>query len=165
MRSKWSAVDIAMLNEMWLCGMTSTDIAAILGRPRHAVMGRIDRSGLMGRQGDGIVRPCSADAARHAVNVAIVDYGTGRGDRRYDLTCRIVLALVADGRRSRRVAAVSGVDPHTVRHVLDALDRVGLWPRRGAPPARWWTDGVSRMRRDIRMLTLDMGSKEWAHAA
>lgn len=164
MGTRWSQSDKDMLREMWLCGLSSGEIARVLGRGRHAVMGAVERNGLMKRQGQGVTRPSPSGIARQAVEAALAEYGTGRGDADYDLVCRAVLALVADGRRSRRAAAIAGVHPRTMRRIGQALDQ-GLWPPCGGPPAAWWEEGLSRVRRDLRALAHDMARREWANAA
>lgn len=138
-----------MLSEMWLCGVHSGDIAAMLGKTRNAVMGRIGRTGLMKMQGSGIVpRGLPAGDIRKAVQATFPDVmGRERGNGILDDVCAIILAMAADGRRSRRIPNVAGADLSLVRKVDEALTLSGEWPRRGGANPGWWLQGHTEIQR------------------
>ena len=151
MSERWSPTEIGMLTEMWLCGASSRAIAQVLPRTRNAVMGRVDKSGLMGWGGDGVMpRGTDAGQAARIVTASFRDVmGRSRNSSGHDDVCAVILAMVADGRRSRRTAEISGVPVGEVDRVSAILDDAGLWTLRGAPPMTWWERGTEAFRETV----------------
>ena len=151
MSERWSPTEVGMLTEMWLCGASSRAISQILPRTRNAVMGRVDKSGLMGWGGDGVMpRDTDTRTAARLVTESFEDLmGRPRTADDMDDVCAVILAMVADGRRSRRIAQISGVSPTETARVSAILDDTELWTLRGAPPAAWWQRGPAAFRETV----------------
>lgn len=147
----WTREQGALLAEMWLCGMTSVDIASVTGRTRAAVMGRVNRTGLMKRQGEGVM-PKGTPVQQVALGIAITFpdiTGMNRTPSRKDDVASVILAMVADGRRSRRIHSITGLPREVVRDVADALESSGKWPRKGGPEVAWWAHGAGAFRQTV----------------
>lgn len=156
--SAWTDVETGMLTEMWLCGMPSGEIAGVLPRTRHSIMGKVDRSGMMKRKGEGVM-PRGLTASRVAIGVAVMFpeiLGRNRRSGPVDDVCAVVLAMVANGRRCRRLPAITGLCIEDVRRVDALLTGSGAWPRHAGPPATWWIDGAPAMRRTVESVARDM---------
>jgi len=166
MNVKWSDTERAMLAEMWLCGVSSVDIAPAIGRSRDAVMGRINKSGLMGRQGKGLMHPCGMDAQRAGVDACLADYDANRRGDDYRDVCRVFLAMVASGRDGAALAEVSGVPEQRVAAIAGAFEDTRVWRARSGPPASWWTSGPTAVIEDLQRVAAGIADQmEHAHAA
>lgn len=128
----WLDEDIETIRTLWARGVPSRDIAAAMSRPvtRNAVMGKIDRLGIM-----GLGEP---DARRLAAIAKVGEllqepFSTGA-----PLHCQALLALLVEpvGRDVDALARASGLDRLTCAKFLERLPRVWSSSER-AMPSRW----------------------------
>ena len=121
-----------------------------MGRTRNAVMGRINKDGLMGAKGSGMMSTAPIATKKAVVEAMIPDViEVGLPDDTDTIgTLRIVLAMVADGRTSRRIRAISGQDIRDCRLVNKAMNETGIWNGRGPSP-KWWETGGTAMVHDV----------------
>lgn len=139
----WTSTEVEMLREMWLCGVASGDIAKVLRRTRNSIMGKIDQQDLMGRKGEGLMARTATSGMGHviaeiastqAIDTPAIACDDGE-------TMRVMLAMIACGRRSRRIPAASGVDRRRCARISDMLHASGTWPTTKGPPWWWWRTG------------------------
>lgn len=161
----WSKVHDAMLVEMWLTGAKSGTIGRVIGRSRDAVMGRINRCGLMKKQRTGMFGTCDLEIVRTAVESGMLDFAKEYDGENYRQVFRIVLAMVADGRNSKRLVEITGSDASAIDVVSDALNASKLWPENGGPPEMWWAEGKTVVRADIMHLSNSVLIERQANAA
>lgn len=163
MSTKWTADETSVLAEMWLCGSSSPEIAQVLGRTRHAVMGRVNKTGLMKRQQTGLMQPCDEATSRAGVDAQIGGPIAGCSHRHR--VERVVMAMVADGRQSHRLASIAGVSQKLVDAVSTELSVSHLWPANDGPPQEWWQEGQIRVDADLIRLAKAVAYEDASNAA
>jgi hypothetical protein len=147
--SFWTEERLDRLQTMWLAGVGSGGIAEVLAPiGRNAVMGKINRLGLMGRKGEGAMADASDDEVRLklagilAEAAARNDDGSPRALGMEDELAVVQTAIMV-GRRSPRVAALSCPDPARAGAIIARLDETGIWPEDRGPPAGWFVERES----------------------
>lgn len=150
-RVAWTDEDKNTLRTLWLAGRGSGDIARHLGTvSRNAVMGMINRLGLMGRQGTepapdaGMVSETAAPVdlqtlpESDARTLAEEAFGEPYDQRRPGhLSALVTLAAVIVGRDPAAVAQATGLHPGTSATVLAMIDDAGVWRADEMPPRHW----------------------------
>lgn len=151
---RWTPEEDRILSEMWLCGISSTGVGTVIGRTRNAVMGRVNKTGLMGRQGRGIMPTGICDGkVRMGIETMYPQiFDRPRLPGVSDDVAAVVLAFVASGRECRPVHHVAGVTEIVANEVEACMTDLGIWPRGGCPKPEWWTEGHSAIRRDVDMI-------------
>lgn len=142
----WTEDRLSRLQTMWLAGVGSAGIATVLSPiSRNAVMGRLNRLGLMGRKGEGAM----ADASDHEVRLKVAEILAEAAARDEDGSPRalgmedelaVVQTAIMVGRRSPRVISLSCTDPAKASAIVARMDETGIWPEDREPPAGWFCD-------------------------
>lgn len=140
----WSEDRLERMRTMWLAGVGSGEIASLMPPiTRNAVMGKINRLGLMGRKGAGAM----ADATDNEIRLKLAellaeaaahhDDGSPRALGIEDELAVIQTAIMV-GRRSPRIAELACPDRSRGQSIVSRLDVI--WPADGEPPAAWFDD-------------------------
>lgn len=155
----WTPERADSLEQMWLWGIHSTSIAHNLGEvTRNAVMGRINRSGLMGRGGERLGRELSGavidrDAAREAVETLLHEgCDEGRSMHRHAL---VAVSCLLVGKAPSNIAKALGMDRHLVEASITALHDTDVWRHGEPPPAAWWHHEEGAMAFMLDMMAAD----------
>jgi hypothetical protein len=144
--SFWTEDRLDRLQTMWLAGVGSGGIATVLAPiGRNAVMGKINRLGLMGRKGDGAMADASDDEVRLKLAEILAEAAARNDDgspRALGMEDELAVAQTAImvGRRSPRLVTLSCPDPERARAIVARMDETGIWPADRGPPARWFSD-------------------------
>lgn len=139
---KWTPQAIDTLESMWLWGYSSGAISTILEFPsRNAVMGKINRLGLMKRGGEYLRgRMVGAQVNVTAVESELADL-TGAAFDWDDPVCRALMVQMMClfvGRHADCVAEAINRPADEIRQVLKEMDAAGSWKSGERPPAAWW---------------------------
>jgi len=144
--SFWTKDRLDRLQTMWLAGVGSNGIASVLAPiGRNAVMGKINRLGLMGRKGEGAMADASDDEIRLKLAEILAEAAARDEDgspRALGMEDELAVAQTAImvGRRSPRLVTLSCPDPDTARAIVARMDETGIWPEDRGPPASWFSD-------------------------
>lgn len=145
----WTPQTIDTLETMWLWGHSSNTIAATLGFPsRNAVMGKLNRLGLMKRGGDYLgARLIGAKIDMVVVETELADLTGSAFDwaDRMDRTLMVQMISLFVGQDARSVAAAIDHPVSEVAEILVAMDSTGSWKFGERPPAIWWNDKEGNM--------------------
>lgn len=153
-RVAWTDEEKNTLRTLWLSGSGSGDIARHLGSvSRNAVMGMINRLGLMGRQGTE-PKPEETSAVPPPIPVQTLPQSDARTlveeafDEPYDqrqpghLSGLVAMAAIIVSRDAAAVSEATGLRLDTSTTVLGMIDDAGVW-REGEMPPRYWIDPKS----------------------
>jgi len=142
----WTEDRLDRLQTMWLAGVGSADIATVLEPiSRNAVMGRLNRLGLMGRKGEGAMASASDDEIRLKIAEILAEAsaryedGSPRALGMEDELAVIQTAILV-GRRSPRVISLSCTDTAKAKAIVARMGETGIWPEDRGPPAGWFSD-------------------------
>ena len=144
--SFWTEDRLDRLQTMWLAGVGSNGIASVLAPiGRNAVMGKINRLGLMGRKGEGAMADASDDEIRLKLAEILAEAAARDEDgspRALGMEDELAVAQTAImvGRRSPRLVTLSCPDPDRARAIIARMDETGIWPEDREPPASWFSD-------------------------
>ena len=123
----WTPQTIDTLETMWLWGHSSNTIAATLGFPsRNAVMGKLNRLGLMKRGGDYLgARLIGAKIDMVVVETELADLTGSAFDwaDRMDRTLMVQMISLFVGQDARSVAAAIDHPVSEVAEILVAMFR------------------------------------------
>lgn len=135
----WTEKEADSLESLWEWGHTSTCISKMLGRyTRNAVMGRIRRQGLMGRQGIRI-NACyrGAQIPMDILETAAREMLDGDNVQAH-VNAMVTLAALHVGQDAATIANATGMDVDKVAHALTLLHDTRAWKKGDRPPAHWW---------------------------
>lgn len=139
---KWTPQAVDTLESMWLWGHSSGTISTILEFPsRNAVMGKVNRLGLMKRGGEYLgARMVGAQVDVAAVETELADF-TGAAFDWDDPVCRALMVQMIClfvGQHANSVAEASERPVEEIAEVLEAMDATGSWKAGEQPPTAWW---------------------------
>ena len=138
----WTPERSDALEQMWLWGISSGSIASNLGgMTRNAVMGRLNRAGLMGRGGERLgaeINGAKVDkqALKDVVAELLHEDYDGRKAVHWHALVAVTSLLV--GHRENVLAHALEVNIEAIRHSLDSMHQTGVWKREEHPPSAWW---------------------------
>ena len=145
----WTPEHAWTLEQMWLWGIPSGVISRNMGNlTRNAVMGRVNRAGLMGRGGERLGRELEGaeidpEGLREtAAELMREPYDAGNALHRH---AEIAVACLLVGHSVRAVAKATGHDRGRVEATIAAMHERGVWKDGEAPPSAWWHHEEGRM--------------------
>ena len=140
----WNPQELETMQSMWLDGKGSGQIAKVIGRTRNAVMGMINRQGLMGAKGRGMAeaepRPAPSpkptirsqshiDAERAEIlkrDIAKIYFGEANEDD-IEIIQILAAAVVFETVDPERLASLMAIDEEITTKVRDDMISAGLW--------------------------------------
>lgn len=137
----WNDEKKFALETMWLWGVSSSGIAASLDMQRNAVMGKVNRLGLMGRGGERLgMANAQSGLDQRDVAQAVADLIGEPYDpsRRVHLNAAVTVAALFTGRHADMVGSTVGQPAASVEQAFDDLHETGVWRRGKPPPNAWW---------------------------
>lgn len=139
---KWTAEAIDTLETMWLWGHSSGTIAHVLAFPsRNAVMGKLNRLGLMRRGGEYVGARLAGAKIDLTIMTQELEGLTQSKFRWADATDRalmIHMTALFVGHDAETIAAAINRPLDEVARVVTAMDTTGVWKIGTKPPAKWW---------------------------
>ena len=147
--SFWSEERLDRLRTMWLAGVGSGGIAEVLAPiGRNAVMGKVNRLGLMGRKGEGAMAHATDQEVRLRISEILAESAarTEDGSPRaigVEDELAVVQTAILVGRRSPRLVALACPDPVQAAAIVARMNETGIWPEDQGPPAKWFAESGS----------------------
>lgn len=139
----WTDDRIDILRRMWAEGSASGDIARAIGKTRNAVMGKIDRLGLIGDKGKAAPSESPPERRTPAFcrteAIAYIEPLCGEYDET-NLLHRLMIVTIAAACGKREHSLLSeqtGLDASEVSQCLNLLDASGVWPATEGHPEDW----------------------------
>lgn len=146
---KWTPQTVDTLETMWLWGHSSGTIASTLGFPsRNAVMGKLNRLGLMKRGGDYLgARLVGAQVDTAVVERELADLTGSAFDwkDRMDRSLMVQMISLFVGQHAQTIADAIDRPVEEVAEILVAMDSAGSWRFGERPPAIWWDEKEGNM--------------------
>ena len=138
----WNEQAIDTLEAMWLWGHNSRTISDILEFPtRNAVMGKLNRQGLMRRGGERIgahMKDVLLESDEFIKKIEELTQDSYDWDDQVDRALTVLLASLTIGQNAETLAYALERPLDEIASVLSAIDKTGVWPIGKAPPAKWW---------------------------
>lgn len=141
---KWTNEDENTLEDLWFWGHSSSVISQNLGnRTRNAVMGKVNKLRLIGRQGEriGCARK-NPDKFFHQASAE--DFIENITNEKYDWadpvhrSAIVHLACLLVGRFVEPVSQALQKPAKEIEEVLYQMQASGAWKENDSPPAKWW---------------------------
>tara|TARA_Y100001947_G_C10247321_1_gene264301 strand:- start:250 stop:843 length:594 start_codon:yes stop_codon:yes gene_type:complete len=138
----WTPQNIDTLETMWLWGHSSRTISEVLEFPtRNAVMGKINRLGLMKRGGEYV----GAQLQGAQLDISIIQQeleGLTQSDFSWndptDRALMVQMGALLVGHHAETVSAAIGKPLPEVAQTMEAMHRTGVWRKGEKPPSKWW---------------------------
>jgi hypothetical protein len=145
----WTKDKETVLESMWLWGHSSEKIAQVLPEfTRNAVMGKLNRLGLMGRKGEYLHKiKLESEINREDVEDFIQEILNETPDfsDQTHLYLGVALTSIFAGRDAGGISEKLRLPLSKVEKVLKAYDSKGIWKEGHPPPLEWWKDNHGNM--------------------
>jgi len=138
----WTPQNIDTLETMWLWGHSSRTISEVLEFPtRNAVMGKINRLGLMKRGGEYVgarLQGAQLDISIIEQELEELTQSDFDWDDATDRALMVHMAALLVGQDPETVATAISKPLSQVSHTMAAMHATGVWRKGEKPPAKWW---------------------------
>jgi hypothetical protein len=133
--SAWTEERKEILRRMWKSHRTSGDISKRLGGvSRNAVMGMVNRLGLLGRGGSKENHATLAEAKRLLQDTLQEPYCR---DNPHHVQTLVAIGAAMGGRDASALSKLLHVDEDKVAHALSSFHESGVWVEGEAMPKSW----------------------------
>ena len=141
-KNAWDEETLNALKDMWLWGHNSRTISETLKWPtRNAVMGKLNRSGMMKRGGERIGSTLDdpyIDQDIMLEELATITGGPIDWSSMVDRILVVQMTALMVGRYAKPIAEALDQDESQVEEALDLMEKAGTWRQGESPPAVWW---------------------------